>query len=505
MSAKQINHPRFKFLPSVAMGLMLCWVTQAGCRTPWQSMRSPEPNLESMVYAEQKSPSSQNRSPLGRKLRPGEEAHSPENRLSHSRFAAIDDLAEPKSNATVPRDVLHGDREFSEAYADASPVERALIDRMSNALANQSRTHDEGSVAASSRAGVRQKSPGEVPPSSSDTVRRSISDSSNDTMPEDEQIAFNLNDASEESSRQSPRSKAEPTSRSSLADRFADNHSNDSSTRRNARQDAAVVSASYEMSAERKEAESANEPTYTPELETELSNFELRELGYAMIEKLEAQDSAITNPDERVNLALKRRLLNMVLDDLESAEEDIEGLQPEAQNYIRHTFHGLYDATDINGNPVANRRLTLALQSHRKASEYLEQVSNLEVINVSFCTEVDSFGVITKFSEYNFRPDQEVLLYCELENFVSQKISSGYETQLQGSYEIINSDGRRIADQLLPVDSDVCGKKRRDFYIAYRLHMPDDIEPGRYSLQLTIEDMKGHKFGQSKIDFQIIR
>lgn len=502
MSAPYIKHPRFNFIPSVAMGLVLCWITQAGCRTHWQSMRSPEPNLDNMVYAEQKSPSGSERSPLGRKLRPGEQAHSPENRLSSSRFAAVDEFTEPKPNTIVPRDVLHGDAEFSEAYADATPVERALLDRMSNALANKSQA---SAVASSSRAGLRSKEPGEVPPSSSNTVRRSISDTSDDTLLEGEQVAFNMKDVPEESSREASNSSNEPTARRPLADRFADDRTGDSSTRRNPQQDSAVISASYEMSADRQENDPMPSEPYAPELDTELSNFELRELGYAMIEKLESQDSTVTNPDERVNLALKRRLLNMVLDDLESAQEDIEGLQTEAQNYIRHTFHGLYDATDINGNPVANRRLTLALQSHRKAAEYLEQVSNLEVINVSFCTEVDSFGVITKFSEYNFRPDQEVLLYCELENFVSQKISSGYETQLQGSYEIINSDGRRIADQLLPVDSDVCGKKRRDFYIAYRLHMPDDIEPGRYSLQLTIEDMKGHKFGQSKIDFQVIR
>ncbi|GIW98613.1 MAG: hypothetical protein KatS3mg111_1946 [Pirellulaceae bacterium] len=239
--------------------------------------------------------------------------------------------------------------------------------------------------------------------------------------------------------------------------------------------------------------------------EAALKSATIRQLALALIDKLEGAAEQTSNPDEQVDYAKKRRLVNLVIDDLDGALQPIPDLQPEAQDYVAHTFQALYDATDINGNPVANRRWTLALRSHRTAENALAKLANLEVKNLAFCTEVLSFGVITKFPQYHFRPDQEVLLYCELENFVSQAVRGGYETQLQGSYEIVDAQGRRIADQILPEDTDFCGNQREDFYVAYRFHMPSRLEPGRHELRLTIEDMKGHKFGQGKIDFHVVR
>jgi hypothetical protein len=96
-------------------------------------------------------------------------------------------------------------------------------------------------------------------------------------------------------------------------------------------------------------------------------------------------------------------------------------------------------------------------------------------------------------------------LYCELDNFVSEKSKDGkgFETQLQGSYEVVDASGKRVADQSLPLDSHVCRNKRRDYFIAYRIYIPQKIEPGKYSLKLTVEDVKGRKFGQSQVPFQV--
>jgi hypothetical protein len=129
----------------------------------------------------------------------------------------------------------------------------------------------------------------------------------------------------------------------------------------------------------------------------------------------------------------------------------------------------------------------------------------LEIKNANFCTDVHSYGVISKFASANFQPNQELLLYCELDNFSAEPVKDGFETQLQGSYEIVDASGRRVADMLLPEDADVCRNQRRDYFIAYRIYMPQKIEPGRYQLRLTIEDMKGRKFGQTALDFQIAK
>ncbi len=219
----------------------------------------------------------------------------------------------------------------------------------------------------------------------------------------------------------------------------------------------------------------------------------------------EAESAAAQSPSQQLAIEAKMRMLSLVLDDLEGAMTPIEFLEPDAKDYFAHQFQAFHAAIDPQGNPVINRRWTIALQSQRKAQSHLAAVSNLEVQNVAFCTEVDSFGIISKFPQYHFKRDQELLLYCELDNFVSEKLKNEYETKLQGSYEIVDSSGRRVADQMLPPDEHICSNQRRDYFIAYRMYMPQEIKPGRYTLKLTIEDMKGHKFGQSSVEFQIVQ
>lgn len=220
--------------------------------------------------------------------------------------------------------------------------------------------------------------------------------------------------------------------------------------------------------------------------------------------KADLREGRTSEPNARLNAEATLKILSLIEGDMDAALAPIEGLQPHEQEYMRHQLQAIHDAFDPAGNPVAARRWTLALQSLRKAQAHLAAVSNLEVQNVALCTEVDSFGIVTKFPEYKFQADQKLLLYCELDNFTSEAVKKGFETQLQGNYEILDSNGQRIADQLLPLDVHVCPVQRRDYFIAYLIYTPVDIKPGKYQLRLTMEDLKGRKFGQSTIDFQIV-
>lgn len=247
---------------------------------------------------------------------------------------------------------------------------------------------------------------------------------------------------------------------------------------------------------------SAVAETKTATVSEELDWREHVRLALRELEK--ESENATDSPAEQLHRQATLRMLRLALGELEPALKPIDGLQTHEQEFFRHQFQALHDAIDPKGNPVLARRWTLALDNQRKAMAHLAAVSNLEIKNASFCTDVHSFGVVSKFPNPHFKPNQELLLYCELDNFAAEPVKDGYETQLQGSYEIVNASGQRVADMLLPEDADVCRNQRRDYFIAYRIYMPQKIEPGRYQLRLTIEDMKGRKFGQSSLDFQIV-
>lgn len=217
------------------------------------------------------------------------------------------------------------------------------------------------------------------------------------------------------------------------------------------------------------------------------------------------RENSAASPAEKLNTQAVSRMLHLSLGELEPALKPIEDLQLAEQDFFRHEFQALHDAIDPRGNPVLARRWTLVMDSQRQAINHLGAVSNLEIKNAAFCSNVDGFGSVSKFPNASFRPKQEVLLYCELENFVSQPVKDGFQTVLQGSYEIVDASGHRVFEALLSEDSDICRHQRRDYFIAYRIYMPDNLEAGRYQLRLTIEDMKGRKFGQSSLDFQIAK
>jgi hypothetical protein len=53
------------------------------------------------------------------------------------------------------------------------------------------------------------------------------------------------------------------------------------------------------------------------------------------------------------------------------------------------------------------------------------------------------------------------------------------------------------------MEPEVCQNHRRDYFIVYKIYMPQQVAPGNYQLRLNIEDRKSKKFGQSTVDFEI--
>ena len=231
----------------------------------------------------------------------------------------------------------------------------------------------------------------------------------------------------------------------------------------------------------------------------------LTESANHAIEQLEKQLRETPSTDEslRRSQEIKLRMLYVVQRRLEDALRPIEHLSDNENAFIAHEMQALFEATNPDAMPVRSRHWSLVMNNQREATNYLAVASNLEIKSLAFCTEVERYGVVTKFPKSQFQADQEVLLYCEIENVSAEKIRNGFETQLQGSYEIIDGQGRKVADQLLPMEPELCQNHRRDYFIVYKIYMPQQIASGSYQLRLTIEDMKAHKWGQSQLDFQI--
>jgi hypothetical protein len=198
------------------------------------------------------------------------------------------------------------------------------------------------------------------------------------------------------------------------------------------------------------------------------------------------------------------RMLYLAAGRREDALRPIAGVSPAEQDYWTKQLWSLATYLDNERSSDAPRRAAEAAQHLNEAAGKLGEMATLVVRNLAFCTEVRSYGVFTRFKDYEFTPGQRLLLYAEVENFKSDHTRKGYHTALKSSYQILDAQGRRVAGDDSNAMEEYCQNPRRDYFLSYEhLHLPSPMYEGRYTLQLTIEDTLSQKIGQSSIEFTV--
>ncbi len=211
-----------------------------------------------------------------------------------------------------------------------------------------------------------------------------------------------------------------------------------------------------------------------------------------------------TTPAEMAQHA-RLRMLYAAAGRREDAVRPIPAAPPSAQQFLSKELEGLTTWLNVEQAPDAARRAAETKPALVEALGKLAESAPLAVRNTAFCTEVQSYGCVKRFEKYEFQPNQEVLLYAEVENFASEPTPQGYHTSLRSSYQIIDAGGRRVAEHAFAATEEHCQNLRRDFFIGYHLRLPKGIGPGKYTLQLSIEDLKCRKVGQAAIEFEVKR
>ena len=489
------------------VGVLSILICSLGCRTSWRKPAGNEPSFERLLDVER----AQQGIPAGSRSSVSSRLRSTQPPSNHAQRA----FSETES---ASEDSSYGDEDYANRES-AKPAwmqeEDALLERQLVAAERLAMSRSESSSGAS--AARRKISDSEFTDNESTQTEPGLNARPN---ARDEAVAYSMSDRSDEVLPAVVSEDAKRIARRELEARLVakrGDYSAESSVpvvkpaATDASSSVQLASAVRPPASDEAPPEHSVQPAVVRRSDIEplvgppASELDWQDHLREAITKLEAATAAATNPEKQIQLAQTRRMLDLSVGNLEQAAQPVEGLDKDAQTFLQYSLQAWHDLTDPNGNPVARKRYTLALASQRKALTHLAAASDLEVQNAAFCTAVESFGDVTKFPENKFTADQEVLLYCEVDNFVSLPIpnGSGFETHLQGSYQIVDSNGVRIDDQPLPADQHVCHNQRRDYFIVYRIWVPKSVQPGRYKLKLTVEDLNGHKFGHSTLDFSV--
>ena len=236
-----------------------------------------------------------------------------------------------------------------------------------------------------------------------------------------------------------------------------------------------------------------------------------REVLIAMLEdEIKSQKGPKTDVSKLARMEQELRLLYAAAQRIDDAATSVESLSPGEREAFKQVSFGLatwLDQEEERRPPLRNARIIRALHD---ASRELSAESKLDLRKIVLCERVEQFGMYTEFPRNEFRPKQEVILYVEVDNFAAQeKGANNFETELEGSYVIYDATGALIAERKLPLERAVCRNYRRDYFLAYRIYMPDNIASGRYRLELTMEDLKagkdfkGSKLGEGTVEFAV--
>ena len=227
------------------------------------------------------------------------------------------------------------------------------------------------------------------------------------------------------------------------------------------------------------------------------------ELYSQLLARVMDQQSGLS-PTEQERRKIVAHYLMVLAGEPETAVNMIKGFSEHERLALENQLRGLWTLIDPKGHPSSGRRITEALPRFRQANMYLSAATDsLSLRNLEFCTEIESYGQIKPFDGNRFVAGQQVILYCEVENFAAEETAGLFQTRLQGSYDIYDASGTKVVSQLLPMDKQESRNRLRDYFVAYQMHLPQALPNGTYRLQLTIEDVVGKKYGQSNIPFEV--
>jgi hypothetical protein len=126
----------------------------------------------------------------------------------------------------------------------------------------------------------------------------------------------------------------------------------------------------------------------------------------------------------------------------------------------------------------------------RAAVVALDERAPLEITELQLCRKVKGFGDFESLDAAACRPGHVVIVYCELGGLRYEREGDHYRSRLTSRVEVLPPGGGEPVwrHDLGPV-GDLCRRRRRDYYVNYKLTLPESLPPGTYELRLIQDDL----------------
>jgi hypothetical protein len=221
------------------------------------------------------------------------------------------------------------------------------------------------------------------------------------------------------------------------------------------------------------------------------------------IRAMETKIAASANSSPSAADQAMLRMLYLAAGRREDAQQPLVGISSAEQEFWSKELAGLASIFDQQDGRDAQQRTAEAARHLQQAAVKLTQSTPLAVRNLTFCSEVSSFGVYKPMPTQTFKPGQQLLLYAEVENFMSEATDKGYRTTLGSRWELLDNRGNRVAGEDFGSTEELCRNVRRDFFVRYFLKLPKPLPAGQYTLVLAVDDTLGSKSARGQISLSV--
>ncbi len=165
------------------------------------------------------------------------------------------------------------------------------------------------------------------------------------------------------------------------------------------------------------------------------------------------------------------------------------GLSQEAKRMLTSLIRMAASVWRTVQNPLLTGEETLNYINELR--EVLADRADPIIATIALCRNVVTFGVYKEMNVDAFVAGRTVqtIVYSEIRNFRSESTEDGqYRTRLGTRLEVLTAEGKSVWQHEEPEITDICRRRRTDFFIAQRITLPPTLPAGDYVLKLFVED-----------------
>lgn len=221
-------------------------------------------------------------------------------------------------------------------------------------------------------------------------------------------------------------------------------------------------------------------------------------------------EAAVTKNPNDFDQQFRLRMLYLADGQDEKALSPTAGMDAELEELVQAYFRALIAARSDAGRDPATWA-TRQLESIEDLRERVRSRADLQVPKVLLCTNIDGYGIYDPIAPPEFTAGRrnEVVLYIEVDNYQSERITTGpksgsQRTLLTVRQSLLRQDGHEIWNHTDENIEDVSRDRRRDFFLSAKVVIPKALSPGNYVLKVEVEDELAGKINSNTVKFKML-